>query len=220
MKNYMKGLIKTGLIIVSSVFCVLTSNASEEALNDFFENTKSMQAAFMQRVFDESGVELERRSGQFSLLRPGRFRWDYDADIGDNSSDNERGQQIIADGKSIFIYDPDLLQVTQRSMENALSQVPSLILVQSGGDIKAHFKVDNIGMTDGLSWVSLSPKDPDAAYRKLMLGFDKKQLKSIFLFDGLGNETQLVLSDVRQNLSLENKLFDFKVPDGADLFTE
>lgn len=198
----------------------LSSNASEAALKDFFANTKSLQAAFMQRVFDESGIELERRSGQFSLSRPGRFRWDYDAEIADNNSVAERGQQIVTNGKSIFIYDPDLLQVTKRSMQNALSQVPSLILVQSGGDLDEHFKVDNIGMTDGLSWVSLSPKDPDAAYRKLMLGFDKKKLNSIFLFDGLGNETQLVLSDVRQNLKLDDAVFEFILPEGADVFTE
>ena len=193
------------------------SHSSEQLLNRFFQEVDSLQASFEQTVVDESGMTLEQSSGLFYLSRPGKFRWNYNDPYSDT---NEPGQQIIADGKSIYMYDPDLEQVTQRSMFDALSQVPSLLLVQSGGQIKDHFHITDFGLTDGLSWVSLKPKAEDASYQKLMIGFADSELRSIVLLDGLGNETRLKLLRVENNANISSSLFHFKVPEGTDVLVQ
>ena len=193
------------------------SHSSEQLLNRFFQEVDSLQASFEQTVVDESGMTLEKSSGLFYLSRPGKFRWNYNDPYSDN---DELGQQIIADGKSIYMYDPDLEQVTQRSMFDALSQVPSLLLVQSGGQIRDHFHITDFGVTDGLSWVSLKPKAEDASYQKLMIGFAGSELRSIVLLDGLGNETRLKLLRVENNANISSSLFDFNVPDGTDVLVQ
>ena len=202
------------LVFLSIVMplCV-SANASQALLENFFAEVSTLEANFEQTVVDETGMMLDFSSGRFSLSRPGKFRWDYE------SSDEalDQGQQIIADGKTIIMYDPDLEQVTQRSLGNAISQVPSLLLVQSGALLDQHFSITDIGLTDGLSWVSLKPLAEDAAYQHLMIGFLKGQLNTIQLLDGLGNETRLNLSSVLENKSLPLDRFDFKVPEGADL---
>lgn len=203
----------TLLVVLLSV---APAQASEALLENFFDNVATMEAAFQQQVVDETGMTLERSSGRFYLSRPGKFRWSYrstDADV-------ELGQQIVADGESIYMYDPDLEQVTKRSMQTALAQVPTLLLVQSDANLQQHFVVTDIGLTDGLSWVSLKPIDPDAGYQLLMLGFQNKQLNTIELLDGLGNQTRLVLSEVEENLKLAGSVFDFTVPEGADLLSD
>ena len=193
------------------------SHASEQLLNRFFQEVDSLQASFEQLVVDESGMTLEQSTGMFYLSRPGKFRWNYNNPY---SESGDLGQQIIADGKNIYMYDPELEQVTQRSMLDALSQVPSLLLVQSGGQAQDHFNITDFGVTDGLSWVSLKPKAEEASYQQLMIGFADNELRSIVLIDALGNETRLKLLRVENNVRLSSKLFDFNAPDGVDVLVE
>ena len=213
---------KVNKLIVGGLFLLLGLGvpkigiASLEQLSDFFENVETLEAQFEQRVTDETGMLLELSTGTFSLSRPGKFRWDY----GSTDPGIDQGQQIVADGTSIYMYDPDLEQVTQRQLADALEQVPSLLLVQDNAEIAEHFDVTDIGVTDSLSWVLLKPLSEDAGYQSLMLGFREAKLSTIVLLDGLGNETRLVLSMVQNNPQLAEDTFQFVVPDGADLLTE
>lgn len=200
--------------------------ASEAMLKQFFKQVSSMQANFQQTVMDESGMTLEQSKGVFYLSRPGKFRWNYKNPDPELVAEGVQGSQIIADGSSIYLYDPDLEQVTQRSMQDALAQVPSLLLVQSGGDINQHFQITDFGVTDGLSWVALKPAAEDASYRQLMIGFANAgfegfgELRNIVLLDGLGNETRLVLSQVQTNLKLPSDIFNFDPPEGVDVLVD
>jgi len=113
----------------------------------------------------------------------------------------------------------DLETANQRSMDNALEQVPTLLLVQSGQSIERYFNVTDFGKTDGLTWVALKPKDENATYQGLMVGFEGRDLNSIMLTDGLGNETRLRLSNVKTNTRLTKNLFVFRAPEGVDVIT-
>jgi len=190
--------------------------ASKDRLNTFFKEVTSLQARFDQVVMDEAGSTLARSSGNFYLQRPGKFRWDY---IGEDP-DFPQGQQIYSDGKLITFFDPDLETATQRSLVDALEQVPTLALVQSGESIEAFFTISDYGLTDGLTWVGLKPKDESSAYQGLLLGFDSNNLKSIVLTDGLGNETRLMLEDVKTNTRLKKSIFSFDAPSGVDVIRE
>jgi len=204
------------LVVVSGLLLPTLSQASEKLLTNFFDEVTTLRAQFNQQVVDETGYVLESSSGVFYLSRPGQFRWDYKSE----DPDYELGQQIVADGNSIFMYDPDLQQVTKRSLKDALAQIPSLLLVQTGENIDVHFNVSDFGLIDGLSWVGLKPKDENASYQQLMIGFLGEEINSITLLDGLGNETQLSLTVVRANVDLESNTFAFVPPEGADVLTE
>jgi outer membrane lipoprotein carrier protein len=208
----------TPLMVLLLMLLAFDAHGSEADLRRFFATVDTLQATFDQKVVDETGQTLEYTRGTVSLSRPGKFRWNYDVAV--NGENQGVGQQIVADGESIYLYDPDLEQVTQRGLEDALGQVPSLLLVQQGSKIDEYFSITDIGLTDGLSWVLLKPKDADAAYRQLMIGFDESVLATIMLLDGLGNETRLSLSEVQTNLQLEDDLFTFVVPDGADVYRQ
>lgn len=194
----------------------LNATASEAMLKRFFTEVDTLQADFYQQIMDESGMTLETKNGVFSFSRPGKFRWDYAND----DEDYPLGQQIISDGKLITFYEPDLETANQRSLENALEQVPTLLLVQSGDNLESHFMITDFGLTDGLTWVALKPKDENAGYQGLMVGFKGSALDSIVLTDGLGNETRLSLSNVISNSELAPSLFEFNPPDGVDVITQ
>ncbi|MBL4670635.1 MAG: outer membrane lipoprotein chaperone LolA [Arenicella sp.] len=212
-------LIKVMLFTVlgSSMFIASSAaNASEAMLKRFFIEVNTLQADFTQQIVDESGMTLENKNGVFSLSRPGKFRWSY----ANEDPEYPIGQQIVSNGELITFYEPDLETANQRSMLNALEQVPTLLLVQSGESLEEHFNVTDFGLTDGLTWVELKPKDENAGYQGLMIGFAKEQLNSIVLTDGLGNETRLVLSNVVSNSELDSSLFEFTPGDGVDVIRQ
>ena len=193
-----------------------SANASEAMLKRFFNEVSNLQADFEQIIVDEKGNTVEKKSGVFSFSRPGKFRWNYMAD----EPDYPLGQQIISDGSLITFYDPDFETATQRSMVNALEQVPTLVLVQSGASLERHFSITDIGETDGRSWVNLKPKDENTSYRGLMVGFTKQSLSAIVFIDGLGNETRLTFDAVRTNTKLQADLFSFTAGPNVDVIRQ
>ena len=198
-------------------FCSVSPGlASESALRAFLKNVATLEARFSQRVEDESGSVLESSSGRFYLSRPGKFRWDYK----NTEFEGELGQQIVADGESLFFYDPDLDQASQRSLSNAVAQTPSLLLVMSNADLDQHFKTIDLGKSDALSWVALQPSSEDAGYLQLIIGFLGDKLDTLVLEDGIGNTTRLELNDIAVNQKIDQRLFQFEVPEGADLLSE
>lgn len=205
-------------LLLSLVLITLTAPvaASEAMLKRFFSEVSTLQADFNQRIVDESGMTLEVKQGVFSFSRPGKFRWNYISD----DEEYPLGQQIISDGRLITFYEPDLETANQRSMQNAVEQVPTLLLVQSGESLEKHFTIRDFGLTDGLTWVALKPKDDNAGYQGLMVGFAKDILSSIVLTDGLGNETRLSLSNVSNNVALDVSLFEFNPSDDVDVITQ
>ena len=207
----MKNIVLLGALLLSLVNPV---KASEKYLRSFFADVMTMQASFEQTVVDESGEILERSQGVLSLMRPGRFHWNY------QGFEEELGQQIIADGNTLLFYDPDLEQVSKRRLEDAVNQVPSMSLVQDAGEVDTYFEIVDIGLTDGLSWAAMKPKDVNAGYRQMLVGFKGDVIVSIQLFDGLGNTTKLDFAEVSLNPNLELSSFEFTIPDGVDVIEE
>lgn len=205
------------LIVTLCLLLLSTSSfASEDMLKRFFSDVTTLQANFMQSVTDESGMTLQTKSGVFSFSRPGKFRWNYNS----QDPDIALGEQIISDGMTITFYDPDLETAQLRSMSNAVEQVPTLMLVQSGENLERFFNVTDFGKTDGLTWVALKPKDENAGYQELMIGFSGENLNTIALTDGLGNETRLRLNNIRTNTVLSKRLFAFSAPEGVDIIQQ
>jgi outer membrane lipoprotein carrier protein len=52
--------------------------SATDRLMDFFNNVQSMRAEFTQTVSEQGFADKETSHGVFQLLRPGRFRWDYE----------------------------------------------------------------------------------------------------------------------------------------------
>jgi len=211
MKRFVNQMALLGLLVLP-----LSVSASEQLLSRFFAQITTLSASFNQQVMDESGYVLEISSGTFYLSRPGLFRWDYNSD----DPDYEQGQQIVSDGQSLTVYTPDLDQATQSNLSDALGQVPSLLLVHTGANLHEHFNVSDLGVADGVSWVGLKPKDENASYQQLMIGFLGERLNIITFVDGIGNETRLSLSAVEENVTLDSALFEFVAPEGTDVSTK
>jgi outer membrane lipoprotein carrier protein len=146
-------------------------------------------------------------SGTFTFARPGKFVWEY----------TQPYQQLLqADGKTLFVYDKDLAQVTERALGSSLGASPAAILFGSN-DLEKNFSVKDGGTKAGLDWVELVPKANDTQFKRIGIGFQKGQLSAMELYDVFGNVTLLSFQNLKENPPLKADAFSFTVPKGADV---
>ena len=95
---------------------------TSEDLAALLNNTQSMRANFRQTVYDNRGKVIQKSVGYMAMQRPGKFRWESTSPI---------PQLIIANDSRLWIYDPDLEQVTIRSLSKEIGETPALLLSNS-----------------------------------------------------------------------------------------
>ncbi|MDH5299988.1 MAG: outer membrane lipoprotein chaperone LolA [Gammaproteobacteria bacterium] len=204
----MHNIVKT-VIASFSLFIASTSLAfGADALQSFFAGLKSYQADFMQKVSNSQLGSVNQAKGKLFIQRPGKFRWDYVQPY---------QQQIVSDGKKIWIYDHDLEQVTVKRVTRSLSQTPAMLL-SADYDIDQSFDVTSFMGDDDLSWFELIPKGGDTSFTSIRMGFKSDKLVRMTLEDNLGQTTELSFTNSLRNLPLPKTLFNFTPPKGVDVF--
>lgn len=180
------------------------------SLKKFYDQTHAVKADFHQIVTDRQGQKIQEVYGAMQLKRPNKFRWDYNKPF---------EQQIISDGKQVWLYDTELAQVSVRELSKALGSSPAALL--AGDDnLEKNFKLMNAFRKDGLDWVSTNPKDSDTGFNKISLAFKNDVLQEMDMVDSFGHQTRIVFSNVVHNPVIEPKTFLFKPPQGVDVVGE
>ena len=167
----------------------------------------SWTADFDQTIVDGHGTVLRSAAGKLYLQRPGKFRWDY-------SQPSE--QLVLADGKQIWFYDKDLAQANVRDMDTTVASTPASLL-SGNSSVSSQFNVTAMPPSGGLQWYQLIPKHADTDFQLVRIGFDKGELRSMFLADKLNQITQLTFSNSKRNVAMAPDLFTFVPPPGVDV---
>jgi outer membrane lipoprotein carrier protein len=190
-------------LFINSAFAETPADRLTKQLSDL----KTMRAQFTQRVVDKKGGTIQESNGQMAMQRPGKFRWDTQS----------TGQQIVADGKKIWVYDADLQQVMVQKQDMDSLKSPALLLSGSIASLTKKFKITELKSTESGVWFELKPTYKDAPFQSVQLHFVKGQLQAMRLADSLGHSSQLTFSRVETNLALPESLFNFRVPKGVDV---
>lgn len=179
------------------------------ALDRFLQGLSTLSAAFEQRVFDETGDLLETSTGVVSIERPGKFAWEYREPY---------RQSIISDGRTLWLYDVDLAQVTINEVD-ATAAGSAAQLLGEVVDIDAQYDVVELGERDGADWLRLTPKVDGRQYAAVEIGMMGESLTGIRLLDNLGQTTALRFSKLQRNLALASSVFTFSAPADVDVVT-
>ncbi|MCM2313475.1 MAG: outer membrane lipoprotein chaperone LolA [Steroidobacteraceae bacterium] len=174
----------------------------------YLATVNTLSASFSQVVRNRDGQIVDKASGTLALSRPDRFRWDYEKPY---------LQTIVADGKRLWLYDSDLEQVTVRALEQGLGSTPAMLLSGSGkvGDAFTSAGVQRQG---DWTWYRLAPKQAGSDFERVSLAFDRKgELAAMELGDKLGQVTVIEFGAPRRNVALDQRLFRFEPPPGADV---
>lgn len=189
----------------------LAEAAGADTLKAFFKSTNSMRARFHQVVNDAQGNKVQEVNGDMQLSRPGKFRWDYEKPY---------VQQIVGDGEKVWLFDPELNQVTVRTLGKALGSSPAALLA-GAQDVERNFTLSNApARQDGLEWAQAVPKVEESGFDKVLLGFKGDTLQKMELHDSFGHTTSIEFSKLERNPSLPASNFRFKAPADADVVGE
>lgn len=181
-----------------------------DQLHDFLKNTRTLRAEFSQTLVNKSGRKPQQSTGVVAISRPGRLRWEILKPY---------PQLVVGDGDRIWIYDPELQQVTVRKAGQAIGGSPAALLAGSN-ELEKNFTLSDAGEADGLAWVEATPKAADSGFEKVRLGFVGGELKAMELFDSFGQTTLIRFSKIERNPGLGPGLFRFIPPPGADVVGE
>jgi len=207
----MKKLITTVLIAASAQ---LASADGLKSLESFMKGAQSGKADFTQTVTsppkDGQAPRSKTSSGTFEFQRPGKFKFAYKKPF---------EQTIVADGKTLWLYDVDLNQVTQRAQDKALGSTPAALLA-SAPDLQAlrtDFALESAPDQDGLQWVLATPKAKDAQLKSVRVGFEGDNLAALDILDSFGQRSQIRFVHMQANAALPAETFRFTPPAKADV---
>jgi outer membrane lipoprotein carrier protein len=171
-----------------------------------------LKAEFDQTAFNKSLNQSIPAQGTVYLKKGGKLRWEY-AD--------PTPQQIISDGKTVWIYTPALSQVNVGPAPEALAG-PAGSFLTGLGKIREHFAVRFLNPAeprdrDGNLVLDLTPKQPLPTMTRLILSFDPRSwdVRRAVMYDQFENTVTMQFKKTVVNSGLADSLFTFVAPKGV-----
>lgn len=187
------------------------------SLEAFMKDTQAGKAQFTQTVTspgrDGQPGRTKTSSGEFQFQRPGKFSFHYTKPF---------EQLIVADGKTLWMLDKDLNQVTQRAQGQALASTPAAILASATdlNGLRKDFTLSNAPDADGMEWVQAEPKSADNQLRQVRVGFTGGKLMALDIVDSFGQRSLIRFGQLQVLASLPAETFRFTPPAGADVLKQ
>ncbi|MCI0749294.1 MAG: outer membrane lipoprotein chaperone LolA [Nevskiales bacterium] len=209
------------LLGVLSVLCANSfvgdaQAAAPDALQQFVDHVNALSAKFEQVQKDERGEVLQVSSGRLWLARPdaaaktgtGKFRWNYEKPY---------PQSVVCDGVTLWLYDPDLAQVTVRPAGVSLQGTPAQLLSDRAA-LDRHFTIE-AAATGPERGLRLVPKSQDSDFRLIELWFKGGLPRRLRFHDQLGGTSEVSFSEILTPAKLDATVFEFKIPEGVEVIS-
>jgi outer membrane lipoprotein carrier protein len=201
--------------------CAITASAQAlnglQSLEAYVKTAKTGRADFTQVVTSPpkagQAPRIKTSTGTFEFSRPERFKFVYKKPF---------EQTIVADGRTLWLHDVDLNQVTGRKQAQVLNASPAA-LVATATDLKslqADFNLANAPDLDGQVWVLATPKSKDGQVQTVRIGFKGPNLATLEILDSFGQNSRMSFSAVQVNPVLDAATFQFKPPAGVDVVNQ
>ena len=191
-----------------AAFAAQAQAGAIDALKKFNDDADGISGSFTQTV--RSKKKTQTSSGSFKILRPGLFRWEYTKPY---------QQTIVGDGKTIWLYDVELKQVTKSDQNQAIGDSPAAILSNKTA-LDDSYSLNDDGSKNGVDYVLATPKKNNAGYQFIRIGFKGDTLAAMELKDSFGNQTSISFGGVNTNANLSRGAFTFTPPKGVDVLSQ
>lgn len=198
----------TAAVVTALLIAAPVAHAgARDDLNAFTKGLKGLDGQFTQQVFDARGKQKEASSGRVAVSAPRLFRWEYVKPY---------PQLVVADGKTVWVYDPDLRQASKRPQGVEEANSPLAILLDPS-KLDREFSVKEAGSSSGLAWLQLTPRQAEAGFKTAKLGFGKGGLSQMEYVDALGQRTKISFTGWRRNPGFAKGTFTYVPAKGVDV---
>jgi outer membrane lipoprotein carrier protein len=181
-------------------------------LEGAYGKMNDLKAEFSQTAFNKSLNQSIPAQGTVYLKKGGKLRWEYS---------DPTPQEIVSDGKTLWVYTPTLSQVNVGPAPEALSG-PAGSFLSGLGRLREHFSVRFLNPADprdkdGTVALDLTPKQPLPTMSRLVLSVDSRswEARRAVIYDQFENTVTMQFSKITVNTGLADKLFTFVAPKGV-----
>ena len=171
-----------------------------------------LRGEFTQSALNKSLNQTIDAKGVVYLKKGGKLRWEYV---------EPTRQEIVSDGKTIWVHTPQLNQVNTGAAPEALAG-PAGSFLSGLGKLRQHFNVRFLNPAqpkdaDGNVVLDLTPKQPLPTLARLVLSLDASSydVRKAVVYDQFDNTVTMTFTKVAVNTGLPDKLFVFTAPKGT-----
>jgi outer membrane lipoprotein carrier protein len=171
-----------------------------------------LRADFTQSAFNKSLNQTIPAAGTVYLKKGGKLRWEYR---------EPTAQEIVSDGKTLWVFTPALAQVNTGPAPEALAG-PAGSFLAGLGKLREHFDVRFLNPAqpkdgDGNFALDLTPKQPLPTLSRLVIAVDPREflVRRAVVYDQFENTVTMKFAKVTANAGLPDKIFTFVAPKGV-----
>jgi len=197
------------LFSLISAFSVQANN-SAKLLADMLSKTQTLSGNFSQLTLDGNGTKLQEMSGTFALKRPRKFKWHILEPL---------EQLAVSNGEKMWLYDPDLEQVTLQQLDERFTYTPGVLLSGNASQIGTNFTVTHTQSGDLTDFI-LKPREQNALFVSLRVSMRRGVLNDMQMVDGVGQRTNIIFFSLKDNQKIADKEFIFYPPAGTDVIEQ
>lgn len=211
--------ISFSLLVFLVIFPCLVCNAQARGKAVYLKTLLNrIEKKYLNRDFSLSFNEIstlkainviDTASGRAFFRYPGKMRWDYNT---------PEPNEIITDGKNLWIYRPGENQVVKGNARDLFHAGTGGAFLSNISIIRKFYKLSIESKDRAFINLLMIPKKktPAIASVHIRISRDTYEVNRIISFNIYGDTTELRFNDI-QFRPLDDSLFKFTVPEGADL---
>jgi len=176
-----------------------------------YNNAKTLQVHFTES-YTVQGQPRRTESGELTLRKPGRMRWQYSTPA---------GKLFVSDGKEVYLYSPDTNQVQKMKLKQSEDIRAPLAFLLGKLDFNKDFR--NFQMKpDGGNWsVTADAQTQNLPYQKIeMLVNVKGEIQRLVITGQDRSVLTFQFANETVNPPVNDAIFKFKMPAGAVMAQE
>jgi len=208
----------TALILISCILINFSYAAeSELTLEQILDRVekhytgKSFQANFIQESTIKAMEIVDFASGKIFVRYPGMMRWEYE---------KPEKQTIITDGHKLWIHRPADNQVLTGSAPTFFSDGKGASFLSDIKLVRKKFKISLENSTEDFFYeLMLQPLEKKLDVTDIRLAVTKNTFTvvRIITYNSYGDENRIEFTNHQFDVKLDESLFSFKIPPGADV---
>jgi chaperone LolA len=198
------------LLLATAAAAEPSAQAVADKVQERYDATRDFTAAVRQEMTLSSAGKTSSASGTVAFKKPGKMRWD----LKDGST-----QIIVADGRTLWFYQPDDQQVLKAPFQAAFRSSTPISFLTGVGRLRDDFTVAALSRDGDVLRLELTPRKAESDLGALRLSVDPNtyDIVGAEVTDPLGNRTRLYFTDLQRNVGLSDDRFTFEVPAGVDV---
>jgi outer membrane lipoprotein carrier protein len=202
------------LSLVSIPGIVPAQDETEKALQlvrEAYASLTGLNARFYQ-TDERPGVGITlQEEGTLSFRPPDQMRWDYEG---------KRPHSVVIHGERVWIHTPSRNQVIVSEMTREEMRRGATTFLGGLDGIEEDFTVQSRRTVPGLGIpLDMFPLDENVPYDKIsvLVSPETGLIDRISIHHKLGNITTITFHDIQTGVELDDRLFEWDIPEGTDI---